>query len=297
MRDRIGTVSEQTAYDRVLVDASCDGSGHESPATTASPCGSSGHTVGAVPPDRAPDRNIRNRRAGAPCVVCGAPTPRRRMLACSPGCKAVQYSTPDRTAERFWAKVNRDGRIVPYVGTPCWEWVGAHVPHGYGLLKADGRFRLAHRLSWAMANGPIPEGLFVCHHCDNPACIRPDHLFLGTGAENVADRVRKGRTKAPVLPPEKRMRGDQHWTRLHPEWVPRGDNHAARLRPETRARGERSGRAVLTEEKVAIIRARRRAGETYASIAAEFGVSLGAVRGAAIGLNWRHVPDPPEASS
>ena len=79
----------------------------------------------------------------------------------------------------------------------CLEFIGCRTPHGYGHIgrgrRGDG-YAIAHRAAWELAHGPIPEGLFVCHHCDNPPCCNVDHLFLGTAADNNHDRARKGRT-------------------------------------------------------------------------------------------------------
>ena len=90
---------------------------------------------------------------------------------------------------RFW-----DRKVVSPTG--CWEWAGARDKDGYGQTPPlDGRSGAvrAHRLAWTLTNGPIPKGLLVCHHCDNPACINPDHLWLGTSTDNNRDRERKGR--------------------------------------------------------------------------------------------------------
>lgn len=99
--------------------------------------------------------------------------------------------------ERFWAKVDKSAGPVA-----CWEWRGSKKRGGYGTLWVDNHCRAAHRISWEMAHGAIPpapgyHGTCVCHHCDNPSCVNPSHLFLGTSLDNSADRVRKGRAVAP----------------------------------------------------------------------------------------------------
>lgn len=96
--------------------------------------------------------------------------------------------------KRFWDKVNKTD--------DCWNWTGAVINSGYGtffIAKVNGvsRLKLAHRVAWELANGPIPEGLFVLHRCDNRRCVRPDHLFLGTAKDNTHDAMRKGRLKPP----------------------------------------------------------------------------------------------------
>lgn len=89
--------------------------------------------------------------------------------------------------ERFWAKVdNRNGE-------GCWTWNGDSYPKGYGRLKIDGKGKRAHRISYELFCGPIPDGLHVLHKCDNPACVRPDHLWVGTNKDNIRDKVKKGR--------------------------------------------------------------------------------------------------------
>ena len=97
----------------------------------------------------------------------------------------------------FWKRVRKTEN--------CWIWTGGHRESGYGTMTEkteDGHFylKLAHRFSWKIHNGPIPNGMFICHHCDNPTCVRPDHLFIGTPKDNTQDSVKKGRhTPFPVL--------------------------------------------------------------------------------------------------
>lgn len=91
-----------------------------------------------------------------------------------------------RTLEqRFLAKIS--------VGDDCWEWLAAQDQNGYGFFGVGRSMRRAHRVSYELFVGPIPDGLCVCHHCDNKPCVRPSHLFLGTNDDNVADRDAKGR--------------------------------------------------------------------------------------------------------
>jgi DNA-binding XRE family transcriptional regulator len=96
---------------------------------------------------------------------------------------------------RFWDKVQmvRGVRKLAFPG--CWEWCGSRFREGYGRIYVGGRRIGAHRYIWEQEHGPIPSGLSVLHRCDNPRCVRPDHLFLGTPLDNAQDMARKGRAR------------------------------------------------------------------------------------------------------
>lgn len=88
-------------------------------------------------------------------------------------------------AERLWEKVDRSG--------DCWIWTAARNGYGYGMFYLNGRTVPAQRVSWELTNGPWPANMHACHTCDNPPCVRPDHIFPGTNADNIADCNAKGR--------------------------------------------------------------------------------------------------------
>ena len=152
------------------------------------------------------------------------------------------------TEQRFWTRVDRSGG-----GDSCWPWTGA-CRVGYGAVAWCGRVEGTHRVAWTLSHGPIPDGMHVLHRCDVRPCCNPSHLFLGTNADNISDRMAKGRRGGGGPP------------------------------------GERSGMARLTADRVREIRRRYAAGGiSQRALAAEFGVSKGAVKHVLSGRTWRHV--------
>lgn len=128
-----------------------------------------------------------------------------------------------RVNQLFWERVN--------ITSNCWLWIG-HLNKkrgGYGYFKSRGKIWRAHRLSYEIHYGSFDKSLDVCHKCDNPPCVNPNHLFLGTAKDNCQDTVRKGRTK-------------------------RGSEHGLNVHPERRPWGERNGQSKLTVEAVIDIR-------------------------------------------
>lgn len=103
--------------------------------------------------------------------------------------------------DRFWSKVDRRSE------NECWPWLGkAKTSFGYGRLTMGRSVNLkAHRVSWELSFGPIPDGMNVCHKCDNPSCCNPHHFFLGTKKDNTHDMMRKGRMSKPPV-----RHGDAH---------------------------------------------------------------------------------------
>jgi len=112
--------------------------------------------------------------------------------------------------KNFWSRVDKS--------KDCWLWTGAKIK-GYGSLRYQQKHKYAHRVAWELTKGAIPPNLVVCHHCDNPACVRPSHLFIGTQADNLKDMNAKGRNGAFTKP----------------ECVPRGENHCRAKLSQTKA--------------------------------------------------------------
>ena len=149
----------------------------------------------------------------------------------------------DSLVERFWRKVAK--------GDDCWEWTGSRNGEGYGHFRVTRKdVAKAHRVAYELTHGPIPVGMIVQHTCDNPPCVRPDHLVVGTKLTNRQDAVAKRR----------------------------------------QAVGEHNGRSRLTAAAVLDIRARFASGDaTLIQLAAEYGVAMHTVWMVTSRRNWRHI--------
>jgi hypothetical protein len=177
--------------------------------------------------------------------------------------------------ERFWSKVDKRGP------DECWEWRGHRLRAGYGRFGRAGRFpcgQSAHRISWFLTNGPIPDGFVIRHSCDNPPCCNPAHLIAGTYKENTADMLAKGR----------HPHGETHYSKTRPEKVIRGDRHYLRKNPQ-RVAGSANPFAKLDERRVRQLRFEVEAGRAIAAVAADYGVSASNVYLIVRRKAWGHV--------
>lgn len=159
---------------------------------------------------------------------------------CSRHCGQSAQARPP--LDRFWEKVDK--------GDSCWLWTGKRR-FGYGRFNVRNTWLLAHRWIYAATYGPIPDGLFVCHRCDNPGCVRPDHLFLGTAADNLADCARKGRRVFAV--------------------------------------GEANPKTRLTSVQVGQIRLAHQGGAIVSRLAKQYGVNPNCIRDVVRRITWKHI--------
>ena len=201
---------------------------------------------------------------------------------------SLVYAKFNSVEERFWAKVDKNGPTVHSSIGPCWIWTAHLDEHGYGqFMLRTRKIARAPRFAWALTNGEIPDGLHVLHHCDNPACVRPEHLFLGSRRDNARDMMSKGRQNFQRSP-NLRPRGNRHGLVKDPSRAARGEHHGSRTRPEKQPKGSGHGMSVLTENAVSEIR--HLAGQTtHADLARRFGVSKGTIGFIIRRETWRHV--------
>lgn len=227
------------------------------------------------------------------CQQTFSPKPRdiRRGAGvfCSRTCWYAWCNEPEQAAARFWTKF----ADTPQTG--CWLYTGPTFTNGYGRFLATRHYWPAHRYAYVLAAGPIPDHLVVGHVCDVPLCARNDepgayyvngialprfgHLFLCTRKQNQEDMAQKqrgacGERNGSRLYPERRTRGDAHWTRQHPQNIPRGEHRAS---------------AKLTEAQVRWAIAQMADGVQQQDIARQLGVSKGLINQVARGRIWRHV--------
>ena len=101
--------------------------------------------------------------------------------------KGSKNKNPIPPMKRFWPKV--------MITDNCWEWTASKNPQGYGLFLFKSKYYPAHRFMWLAFHGTLPENMCVCHHCDNPSCVNPKHLFLGTHRDNMDDMLKKNRQR------------------------------------------------------------------------------------------------------
>ncbi len=185
-----------------------------------------------------------NRAAPAMFVPSRGQSP-ERLVPMPPHDTCPPISLTSNDVARFWRKVNR---------TPdCWEWNAGRSTNGYGRFRIPGKHLIASRVAWIITHGSIPNGLWVLHRCDNRACVRPSHLFLGTAKDNARDMVLKGRNR-----------------------IARHQN-----------RGENNPRAKLTTDDVRVVREMIQAGVARRDISVHMGVSRSTIAQIASGRRWR----------
>ena len=176
----------------------------------------------------------------------------------------------------------------------CWIWKAGKDKDGYGTIYIGRHYR-AHRVSYMIHCGAIPADNLVCHTCDNPSCVNPLHLFIGSSQDNVNDMVKKGR----------QAKGDRCGCRLYPERVRAGiiksykenpgrilsgDKHWMRQKPELIRKGEEC-RSKLTAEKVVEIRDKYKTGKfTYLQLAKIYGVDFSNIYSVVKRKSWKHIP-------
>lgn len=208
----------------------------------------------------------------------------------------------DRFRQRFLSKTKLAASARTGMDSPCLEWTASKNNKGYGQFGINNKNYLAHRVAWLIEHREFPP-LNVLHRCDNPLCVRCDHLFSGTQADNMSDMARKGRHVSVTHPerlargdrngkrthPEMIARGEHHWTRFHHGRLPCGDAHWSRLHPEKVRRGEKSHMSKLTEAAVRSIFSMRSQGLSMRRIAEEFNVTRTLIGYVCNRTIWKHV--------
>lgn len=205
------------------------------------------------------------------CPICGSPFKCRASRAartkyCSWTCRRQQQHFPKQPAiGRFQSKVDKTPGQGPQ--GECWEWAAYRNKFGYGQFYDGQRLMQAHRFIWQHTHGPIPDGMLVCHKCDNPPCCNPDHLFLGTDLDNMHDMSAKGR----------------HWLQQHPE-------KASHFQLPSTQKGEQHWKAKLTDDAVQEMRRLYyEERQTFAELARQFKIHRSTARRIIVRKLWKHV--------
>lgn len=157
------------------------------------------------------------------------------------------FEFQESTKKHFWSRV----AITDLFS--CWEWTGPKIKHGYGRTSFEHENMLAHRMAWIVTFGKIPEGMDVCHKCDNPSCCNPAHLFIGSHYDNMRDMVKKGRCHPP-------------------------DN-----------KGENNGMSKLNKDQVVTIRLLHKTGASRIELAQKFKVTKSCIDLIVNEIRWRNV--------
>ena len=166
----------------------------------------------------------------------------------------VYYQRFKSTEEKFLEKVDKRS------DDECWLWLAAMNYQGYGMFRSGG-YITAHRYSWSLyQDAPIPKGMFICHHCDNPSCVNPKHLFLGTRKDNTRDMWNKNRHPAPVI-------GNQSDDVL----------------------GEKNPRSILKTKDVLVIRKLFTDGVSQIELSALYNIKKPAIWKIVHNKNWKHI--------